>query len=220
MVFFSDRRVIIFSVFAIIYTVIEIFIISNSILKSGTLQEYVGIVLLPVVVCGELLIILWERNKISVSHFPYSILLQDVGGHYGIAGNVRNENSNFPSEETLRILIRRKGSIGKHYLNKIIFETRPQYNVEWAVESEIPIEKEDPIQKGNLMNHGFSLADTLLKESQVVFEFYVRRLQKEGLDSYGREVYCNVTLYYTYELLFGHKLTATEDLKVPSSISR
>lgn len=224
MVFFSHTRTIAFSIFAALFAIVEIILLiarlTNTLPEVANFGfELASLILLPTVVFGELIILTLEINKVAISHYPASIVLQDLGDYYGMVGRTSTTGSFRPEEELLTILVKRNGKFGKHYLRKIVFESRPQYIVDWKEDGDVPMLVEQITRKEE---KGFAkvtipIEDTEFRENQTAYRFQIRRCDRaEGTNSFP-EVYFKVELYYDYKLIV-KSLSAVDEIKIESRL--
>ena len=186
---FSEANIRIFSIFAVLFAISEFvaYVVKIEIGLTLITTFYLDIItaiLLPVVVIGEFLVILWEQNKITVSHYPFSIMMQDLGGdHYGIYDDSPTPESSNPTEGKLRVMIQKKGHRGGIFLGKMNFETRDHFTIRWVGDSVVSIKGEQRSPKDGFLSHTFVFDRSELKEDQAILEFTVQRSKVSRLPS-------------------------------------
>lgn len=210
----TDKIVKGFIIFAIIFACVEvIYLVAKGIweVKENSLFNYVSSVLLAIIIFGESIILFWESNKVVISYFPYTVLLQDLGTHYGILDNTGPS----PREQPFRILLKKKGTTGHHTLRKLTFEMRNNYEVIWTGDNDISINNASKIPRNNFMYFEFTFEKTEMKESQLVYEFFIQRNPIAGKSP--RDFHCVVSLEYEYKI-FLKSLKFRDQVTVPSAI--
>lgn len=142
--------------------------------------DFLGVVLTITI---SAILLVWELNRVILSHYPSVIVLSDLGGNFIGIDSGQLDVDGKPIEGKLMIMLKRKGHL-KHFIRpiKISIKTRQKINVEYSGNSGLvsikPDVANDKVEEG-FISRQYLFDKILMVEEMLDYYFTIRCLKTD-----------------------------------------
>jgi hypothetical protein len=220
MAFLTSKAQTIFAILTIPFVITELIDKIFSPIPNFLFFDIGGVV---IVIVLSVLFVVWEFNKVILSHYPIVVALQDLGDNfYGIStGNIGQDGR--PIEGALIIMLKRKGILDNLIRpNKITIKARDQFSIDFT-EGVVVLQSNpanDLCKDGFVYKH-FEFPATRMVEEMHSYAFRIRHPKNPanpanpvlGLQNLALSNYA-VKLDYKFGFFRCVSFSASEEIKI------
>lgn len=215
MAFLTVKTQIVFALSAIPFGIAEVF---DKLLLPIPNFYYVDVAGILTIIVFSTIFLVWEWNKVVLSHYPVVVALQDLGAnYYGIrTGNIDEDGR--PIEGALIVMMKRRG-IFKNLIrpDKITLRVRQQFIIDF-IEGFVNLRAEHSQEKEGSMYKPFTFPTIAMEEEMHSYAFRIRYPKSASNPALSLANFALADYVVRFDYRFGYfrrvSFTASEELNI------